>query len=334
MTLRHWRQTMTAGTEPIAELGPEPITELRTEEIPSYRAFHVTVVRRASLGSGFARVTFTGADLDLFADNGFDQRVKLVFPLASGGFDHFPGGPDWYRLWRGLPAGRRNPVRTYTVRAVRRALCEVDVDFVLHGDGGPASRWALAAGPGDHLIMIGPDARHPGPVVGREWAPPPSATRLLIAGDETAVPAVSSIAESLPADAEAKVLLEVPDAGDALLLDVPAGVKVVWLPRRGYGRPTAGHGDLLVAAVREALGDRGAPGRAPAGGAREADADAEVVWDVPGDMAAAHDGLYAWLAGEAGAVKRLRRLLVGEFGVDRAAVAFMGYWRLGRAESD
>jgi len=44
--------------------------------------------------------------------------------------------------------------------------------------------------------------------------------------------------------------------------------------------------------------------------------------------------LYAWLVGEAGVIRTPRRRLVTECGVDRRAVAFMGYWRLGRAEAD
>jgi NADPH-dependent ferric siderophore reductase len=57
----------------------------------------------------------------------------------------------------------------------------------------------------------------------------------------------------------------------------------------------------------------------------------EIVWDVPAGPD--DSGIYAWLAGEAGAITRLRRHLVGELGIDRSRVAFMGYWRMGRAES-
>ena len=56
----------------------------------------------------------------------------------------------------------------------------------------------------------------------------------------------------------------------------------------------------------------------------------ETLWDVP--EVPGGDGLYAWLAGEAGVVKLLRRHLVQEAGMDRSSVAFMGYWRLGRSE--
>lgn len=303
-------------------------TQAQDVEIQPYATFHVEVARTERLGPNFLRITFTGDALDHFADNGADQRIKLVVPLPGTGLADFPDGPDWYGRWRALPDERRNPLRTYTVRAVRQDLRELDVDFVLHGDGGPASRWANAARPGAPAAVVGPDARHPGPHGGREWTPPSNASRLLLAGDETAVPAICAIAESLTGDVPATILLEVPESGD--VLDVPArpGVDVAWLPRDG-----AAHGEKLVAAVREATAKLA---HAPAPAALDdIDVDRDLLWEVPEPAAAAAcDGLYAWLAGEAAVVKTLRRHLVQEIGVDRRAVAFMGYWRLGRAEAN
>jgi NADPH-dependent ferric siderophore reductase len=54
------------------------------------------------------------------------------------------------------------------------------------------------------------------------------------------------------------------------------------------------------------------------------------LWEVPEESP--FGPLYAWLAGEAAVIRTLRRHLVAERGMDRRAVAFMGYWRLGRAE--
>ena len=61
-----------------------------------YRIFRVQVRRLCRLSPSFLRVTFGGADLGSFADNGFDQRIKLVLPLPGCGVDHMPTGPDWY----------------------------------------------------------------------------------------------------------------------------------------------------------------------------------------------------------------------------------------------
>ncbi|GAA4232138.1 NADPH-dependent ferric siderophore reductase [Streptosporangium album] len=304
----------------VSERSPE-----LTEEIPAYRAFQVQVLRTARLSPSFVRVTFGGEELSGFADNGFDQRIKLVLPLPDGGFTPVGDGADWYRRWRALPPELRNPIRTYTVRAVRPWQHELDVDFVLHGDTGPASRWASAVTPGHRAVVIGPNAAHPGPIGGQEWAPPAQTTHLLLAGDETAVPAVTAIAESLSGDVRARVLLEVPEAADALPLRVRPGVEVAWLPRG-----SARHGELLVPAVRDVLGEITPAGAGSAGPLEDVDVDTEILWEIP--RVTDGDGLYAWLAGEAGMVKRLRRHLVQEVGIDRSSVAFMGYWRLGRPE--
>ncbi|MEU4541073.1 siderophore-interacting protein [Streptosporangium sp. NPDC023825] len=321
---------MTAGSEQTLE---------RAAEVPAYRGHRAEVVRAVRLGPNFVRVTFGGEDLAGFADKGFDQRIKVILPLPDGSITPLGDGDDWYQRWRALPDELRNPIRTYTARAVRPELRELDIDFVLHGEVGPASRWATRVAPGDRVVVVGPNAAHPGPVGGQEWAPPAGASHLLLAGDETAVPAIAAIVESLSGSVRATALLEVPEAADALPLDVRPGVEVVWLPREG-----ARHGDLLIPAVRDTLSALTAPGGALAGGPavpaagpgaanplEDVDVDEEILWEVP--QASKGDGLYAWLAGEAGVVKLLRRHLVQESGIDRSSVAFMGYWRLGRSES-
>ncbi|WP_213455941.1 siderophore-interacting protein [Rhizomonospora bruguierae] len=298
-----------------------------TLPVAPWRVFTVEVRALRRLSPSFLRVTFTGPDLDRFADNGYDQRIKLALPLP-GTVGELPDGADWYRRWRELPVDRRCPIRTYTVRAVRRQVPEVDVDLVLHGDGGPATRWARRARVGDQLAVVGPDAGYDGPHGGLEFRPPRGAT-LLLAGDETAAPAICGILERLPAEARGHALIEVPDPADALPLAGPPGVAVTWLARAGQG-----HGSRLVPAVT-ALAAELLPVPAPAGAApgplTDVDVDREILWEVPAPAGPAP--LYAWLAGEAGVIRGLRRHLVTERGVDRGAVAFMGYWRLGRAES-
>ncbi|RPF21748.1 NADPH-dependent ferric siderophore reductase [Myceligenerans xiligouense] len=316
-------------------------TQSAATAVTPYRMFDVEVARVTRLCPSFVRVTFTGADLGRFADNGHDQRIKLLLPDPSGGWDHLRrDDPDWYAAWRALPDDRRNPLRTYTVRAVRQDRGEVDVDMVLHGDSGPASRWATAVRAGEPLVIMGPDAHYAGPHGGREFAPPARSHALLLAGDETAVPAIAAICEALPADAVGEVFLEVPHPEDGWVVAAPEGVRVTWLARDG-----AEHGDLLIPAVRAAADRMLAMGVRPSSLAAvpaaadepaDIDVDAEILWEVPVDAAGAplvqDTVLYAWLAGEAGVIKTLRRYLVGERGVDRKAVAFMGYWRRGRAE--
>ncbi|ASW55361.1 siderophore-interacting protein [Plantactinospora sp. KBS50] len=317
-----------------------------TLPVAPWRVFDIEVRALRRLSPSFLRVTFTGAELDRFADNGFDQRIKLALPTPDRPVGCLPAGADWYRQWRDLPDDQRSPIRTYTVRAVRQAAQEVDVDLVLHGDGGPATRWARQARVGDRVALVGPDAGHPGPHGGLEFQPP-AGGRLLIAGDETAAPAICGILERLPADARGHALIEVPEPADTLPVTAPAGMSVAWLARAGRE-----HGERLVPAVTElaaallpAPAGSGVAGSAPAGSGvagpggagrsgpalAEVDVDQEILWEVPD--AAGPAPLYAWLAGEAGVIRTLRRHLVADRGLDRGAVAFMGYWRLGRAES-
>ena len=285
----------------------------------------VAVVRR--LGPSFVRLTLTGPELAGFGAAGCDQRFKLVLSRDDAGLGRLrERGQDWYAEYCAMAEEQRPVIRTYTVRAVRPERAELDVDVVLHGveDGhaGPAASWAAAAVPGDPITLLGPDRPGSGPPWGVEWAPPPAARTLLLAGDETAVPAVCAILESLDdAPRSVTALLEVPQAGDAVDVALPAGATLRWLPRDGAAR-----GSLLVPAVHEALCELGLASTPAAPPEEVGD---ELLWEVPDPDAAS--GCYAWLAGEAGVVRTLRRHLVGDLGVPRGSVAFMGYWRQGVA---
>ncbi len=304
--------------------------------LPRWLFFQTVVARVLPLGPSMVRITLTGPRLGGFGVAGDDQRVKLVLtPDPTALAELHAAGSEWYPAWCALPEERRPVLRTYTVRAARPELAEVDLDVVLHGDGegagdghaGPGATWAARAAVGDPVVLMGPDRPGRGRAWGVEWAPPATARRLLLAGDETAVPAVSAVLEGLVPVPGRRVVavLEVPRAGDLQDLRLPEGVSVRWLARGDRPR-----GELLVPAVHAALVDLGIAA-APAAAPEDVDLDTEPLWEVPED-AAAGAGCYAWLAGEAGVVRRLRRHLVADLGVDRRSVAFMGYWREGRAE--
>lgn len=297
----------------------------------------VSAVERVS--SGFARITFSGESLRDFGNPGatFDQRIKLVFPPESGVLPELgDAGEDWYRAWLAVPENERGSMRTYSIRELRDNAddASVVVDFVLHlepGLTGPASRWAARAVPGDELILIGPRrGRTDGG--GIEYAPG-EASGVLLAGDETAAPAIARILEDAPSSLVGTAFIEVPQADDALSIAAPPGVEVRWLPRAG-----AAPGTALIPAVTEHLG-------APAPLSIH-DADTEApLWETPRfsslgerldapeerSLAAPLSDRYFWIAGESGVVTTLRRHLVKQLGVDRARVAFMGYWRIGVA---
>ena len=294
------------------------------------RFFHARVSRITDLTSSFRRFTFTGDDLDRYGDPGYDQRVKVVFPASDLPLEAMPTGEDWYARWRALPEDERLPFRTYTTRAVRHAVREVDIDMVAHEVSGPASAWIATAKEGDEVLILAPTTAHEGVSLGVDFVPPRHTDHLLLAGDETAAPAIAVILEQLPADARGVVALEVPHEDDCAYLPQHPGFDY-----RVAARGTGPRHTHLVAAVEDAVERLAPAGRG--GEIEEIDIDEGILWEVPrtakGGAALKRAPLYSWLAGEASAIKALRRHLVAEQGVDRRAVAFMGYWRLGRAEN-
>src|SRR5690606_14508582 len=205
------------------------------------------------------------------------------------------------------------------------------VDFVLHlapGLIGPASLWAGNAAVGDELWMVGPRRGREGRS-GIEYAPG-SASQVCLVGDETAAPAIARILEDAPRDLRGIAFIEVPVAEDILPIDAPDGVEVHWLPRGG-----AAHGLRVIPTVLYYLGDTGHTEIAVQVAAVE-----DLVWETPicsgsGESIPSAGGStsdrYFWIAGESGVVTTLRRHLVKDLGIDRAQVAFMGYWRRGVA---
>jgi len=289
------------------------------------------------LSPSFARIELAGDDLADFGNDGptLDQRIKLLFPATPGVLPELSAG-DWYTEWLALPEDERPRMRTYTIRSIEGDGIEkrLYVDFVLHpGAHGPGSDWAGAAKPGDEILVAGPKLGEP--YGGIEWLPG-DATRLLLVGDETAVPAIVSILESLPADATGSAFLEVPVADDVQKVSAPEGLQVSWLPREG-----APVGGPALAAVGGLLGFEATPEDVTSVEVEDPD-----LWETPdysssgeevagadnGSTNAAEngeDGRYAWIAGESRMVTALRRHLVNELEMPRKQVAFMGYWREG-----
>jgi NADPH-dependent ferric siderophore reductase len=293
----------------------------------------VTGVER--LSPSFVRVEFGSPALADFGVDGplYDQRIKLIFPNAAGRLPTLVADDAWFETWLDIPESERGAMRTYTVRTVRGSGADTRlvVDFVIHGHGGesgPGGDWGATAEVGQRVITMAP--RRGVPFGGIEFEPG-TAKRLLLVGDETAVPAVAAILECLPPTARGAAFLEVPVADDVLDLRKPDGLEIHWLPRGGAPRAEALH-----AAVLEHLGEEPAEPVVD-----EIDPD---LWETPTysssgedvDAAVRHvghdyDDLYAWIAGESKLVTGLRRAMVKDLGIDRHQVAFMGYWRLGVA---
>ncbi|WP_327674589.1 siderophore-interacting protein [Kitasatospora sp. NBC_00458] len=256
--------------------------------------FPLQVVRSTRITPHLVRITLAGESLTGFVNGGLDQRIKLLLPQPGQSEPQTPSGEGdfgWYQTWRGMDPAVRPVLRTYTVRAQRRDPDEIDIDIAVHGDHGPGSRWAVAAAPGDRVLVCGPAVEEAG---GVEFRLPQGADWVLLAGDESALPAVAAILDELPAGLPVRVFAEIEGPGEEGYLPTGRpGVEVTWLYRDRDAQ-------VLPAAVRAAELPAGEP--------------------------------YAWIAGEAATVRELRRHLVGERGIDRRAVCFMGYWRAGRTE--
>ena len=231
------------------------------------------------------RVVLGGDDLEGFGVEMPTQHIKMAFPLPGELEPRIPQpGPD------GSPPPPDQPrplVRTYTPRYYDPETRELTVDFVIHGEG-PASEWAERARPGDRVAVAGPGGRFQ---LGLDTA------HYVVAGDESALPAIGTLLDALPASAEADVLVEVIDEGDHLDL-APSGLlasaQVTWL-HRGQRDPA---GRLLEQALRAADLDR-------------------------------EDRV--WVACEAVVVRDIRRHLLEERAFDRGAILTRGYWRQGEA---
>lgn len=291
-----------------------------------------TVVSVTDLSPSFRRIVFSGPDLNRLAAGRsfYDQRIKLIFPGEAGALPQLSGSPEWYKEWLALSDGERGIMRTYSIRELTREneITRLTVDFVLHfssGESGPAARWAARAEVGSELLISAP--LHGLDAGGIEFSPG-CAGRVVLLGDETAAPAIARILEDLRAESSSvagHAYLEVPREADRLEVNAPEAFGISWLPRNG-----AAHGERLADAL----------GWDVAAEDMEDPMEDELVWETPVFSASGEElapieppaaGTYYWIAGESGVIKRLRRFLVREVGVDRKQVAFMGYWRDGVA---
>jgi NADPH-dependent ferric siderophore reductase len=294
-----------------------------------YSIFDIVHAGKRMLSPHMARITFSGEQVADMATHAPDQRIKLFFPRADGSLPAIPNRPDWYDIYRAVPPRQRAPMRTYTIRHLRAERCEVDVDFVLHGDGGPASRWAMRAEPGDPIQISAPNRSYGGEVGGYEWKPPSDVKRVLLIADETALPAAAGIVEELaglPAPPLVDAFIEVPTAADRLELPRWAGLDFRWLVRRGDDGGDAAYGTMMVGAAQASSIPVGATS-AVAVALPDVDVDEDVLWDR---AASSGNHFYAWVAGETAAVSRIRSLLIKERAVDRRLLNLMGCWRLGK----
>ncbi|XOZ34507.1 siderophore-interacting protein [Halomonadaceae bacterium KBTZ08] len=237
------------------------------------------------LSPNLLRVALGGPDLEGFPANRNGAHIKVFLPQQGQSEPELPelgaNGPVW------PPRDRRPITRTYSVRRLDTEAGILEIDFVVHGDEGPASAWARRAAPGQRIGIAGPGG--PDPLLG-------SADWYLLAGDITALPAISALLEECPASAQGQAIIEVPTADDCQELTCQADIAIHWLVRE---RP-AGQDRQLIDAV-EAI-------------------------DWPAQRC------FAWIAGENATVVHIRNLLRRSHGLQRQQMYAVPYWKASLSE--
>jgi len=177
------------------------------------------VLRVVDLTPRMRRITLGGPELAGFISLGTDDHVKLLFPQNA----EQAAALETMVLGAGKDNGPMPEMRDYTPRRYDLEKLELDIDFVLHGDG-PASTWAEQAQPGQFLHIGGPRGSMIVPDIFDSY---------LLIGDETALPAIARRLEGLAANRKALVVIEVENGAEQQLLESAAQVNVIWVLREG-----------------------------------------------------------------------------------------------------
>ncbi|HCV39679.1 siderophore-interacting protein [Pseudomonas vlassakiae] len=179
------------------------------------RQRRLQVLRVTDLTPRMRRITLGGTELQGFTSLGSDDHIKLLFAETA----EQQQAIDARNL--GRDGGARPTMREYTPRRIDLAANELDIDFVLHGDG-PASTWAAQAEPGQTLNIAGPRASMVVPDIFDSY---------LLVGDETAIPAIGRRLEELPAGRRVLAVIQIEDEQERQPLPSKANVEVIWLKR-------------------------------------------------------------------------------------------------------
>jgi NADPH-dependent ferric siderophore reductase len=254
------------------------------------------VVGTEQLAPHMVRTVLGSNDFDTFVPSKFtDSYVKLVFVADDFDVAALPQ-PLTLDSFAGLAPVKQPSVRTMTVRRVDEAAGQIEIDIAVHGEHGVAGPWAVAAQPGQRIYLMGP---------GGAYTPDPVADWHLLAGDESALPAIAAALEALPPTATGKAFIEVGGPDDEIPLTAPESLEVSWVYRGGRADlvPEDRAGDFapLIEAVTSAQ------------------------W-LPGQV-------HVFIHGEAQTVMHnLRPYIRNKRDVAAKWASISGYWRRGRTE--
>lgn len=198
--------------------------------------FRLLRVKRTTwLTPHMVRITLTGDALPGFRSDAPDDGIRLYFPPDPNDASWVPTVEEGKIVWP--DEERKLPSREYSGRRYDAEANELDIDFVVHGEG-PASTWAANAEPGHYLGISGP--RRSRVMAGNvDW--------YLLAGDEAGIPAIARRLEELAAGTTAIAVLEVANAGAELPIETGADLNLIWVHRDDV-EPE--RDDLLAEAIR------------------------------------------------------------------------------------
>jgi len=189
----------------------------------------LTVKEAWFLTPNMIRVIFSGPELAGFPEGREGANCKLLIPDIGETKESFAAR---------LTSGQALTKRTYTVRKFDAGAQELTIDFVAHGDEGPASRWASHAGPGDFLGFAGPSTPKITEFVA-DW--------YLVAADPSAIPVAAAALEAMPRDAKGVAIFEVTAPEDRQEIDIPEGIDVHWLIQPDPHVPSTAQEQLIRA---------------------------------------------------------------------------------------
>lgn len=228
---------------------------------PKLPEWTLTVVEAFNVTPKMRRVVVTTDNSEAFNYQA-GQALVMQIPLGNG------------------ETGRRD----YTIRALDKAKKQIALDFVLHGTT-PAPTWAGNVKAGDTITARGPRGR---------TVFNPSADWHLLTGDETCIPAILHIIETMPAGTRAFAFIEVANTEEQQVFETQADAKVEWINREGQH---AGPSSIVL--------------------------DQVSAFQFPEGTG------HAYLIGETSNVRALRHHLIDR-GFNRNQIASEGYWRPGR----
>lgn len=191
----------------------------------------VNVIRTQTLTPNMIRITVGGPNLEGFPEGQESGYIKLMFP-HPGETELFLASSD------NASKGKKPLMRTYSIRTFDADTLEMEIDFVVHGDNGPASAWAIGAKEGDTITLAGPGAKKMVDL---------SADWFFIVGDMTALPAISVNLEKMPRDARGYAVIEIIDYADKQELNAPENMQLHWVVNPHPDQPNT----ILPDAVEE-----------------------------------------------------------------------------------